>query len=255
MENVAVFLASLTLMVGWWQYRKNVHDERKRILISLRSLLNVTKHWISTGYAEGVKKPAWFDPGISVYKINFSVISGFLNSNLLPERFSKLLTYFIQLTERFNQRIEICIGYTYSDLDLFFQASDFARDHLRNQNLSNKPFLSYEECFTKVEGLKKTNKQLYDYLSKLYRLQEIIHTDGIGDNSYYEETFPKLHKCYLELDCALKAEEAQTRGLLKNDPAYLLGDVFLILVPLSAMIWSVYSFFVSSSDIYLISIF
>lgn len=230
-----IFLAALAVLGAWIQYRIVIFNERKRILVSLRALLNISQWWIGTSYSEYTNKSEWFDPGKSVYKIDTSIIPNIISSNLIKKELSKQLSYFIQLVNRFNQRIDMYCQYVFSDIDLFLKATLFVNDNLVDDK---KNYLSYENCLKKVENLsiKKEDLRLFNYLEKVYRLQKIIHMDGIGDEGYYvneniKSKFPKLHRCYLELDCMLKHEELNRKQFLRDDSLYLIGDILLLIIP------------------------
>jgi hypothetical protein len=225
--KLEIFLAALAIAAAWLQYRINIINERERILKSLSALLDVVGKWAGASYSTNYNDRNWFDPGRSVYKIDVSIVPNIISSSLIEKELSSLLTYFVELICRLNQRIDTYDQFIYSDVNLFLKASSLFDKKLQ--------YLNYEDCYYEIEKLKNTEDEkdsiLHDYIDKVYRLNKIVHVDGIGDNRYYIDKFPTLHKCFLELGCELKNEESKKRSILYDKFTYFIGDLVFLMIP------------------------
>lgn len=223
--SIEALLGALSVMVVWFTYRSQRLEERNRILTSLKSMMGYSSGWFSTSYDENSNDFNWYDPTKSVYPVDISQLPSILTSNLLSEELVKRLSYFIQLVRRFNHRIDIFNNYIYSDLALFKKSEDFLK------RIDKTPArTSYIELKNLID--KEKDSDLRSYFNHVYFLQKLIHTDGIGNQSFYDNDFPKLNLCFTKINDLLKKEGKTMVGLFRGNWSLIFVDVVLICFPL-----------------------
>lgn len=196
--------------------------EKEKLLFSLRALLKSSGSWLGTSYPKNMEILNWFDPGRMVYKIDSSVSSGIIQGNLVSGDLARELTYFNQRVASFNQLIDIFLAYLYSNDRLHQIGIEFYKKELESCS-------DYGKCILKIENSKLNQDEIF-YIKKIYSLKKAIHTGGIGDDSNYDDGYPKLRKCFMNLE-VIYTKETNNKFRLFSSKKYLLGDIFFLITP------------------------
>lgn len=221
--SVEVFLAALSVFLVWILYRVQQWDEKKRIMNSLGALIDYAGEWFNGSYDEYSCNPAWFDPSKSVYPVDIIQVPNIINSNLVSPDLTKQLSFFIELVRRFNHRIEVFNSFVYSDPKILQKSLAFYL------TLSDNEKNSYIKIREKIEV---QDEEIQRYLNHIYFLQKIIHTDGIGNNSSYNEKFPMLHKCFIDIKTVVEHERKIKNNLFRGRWYFILFDLMFFCIPL-----------------------
>lgn len=227
--SIEVFFAALSVLIAWLIYRKQLIDERKRIIASIGALLKMAGKWFDSEYDKNHENKSWYRPSLSVYPVDVTQVSNILTSNLLNIELSKYLSYFIQLVRRFNHRIEDVENYRYSEPHIFKEACLYYQNELKD--------LDQKEILFKLESLKDNKDELLFYFEHLYALQKNVHVDGIGKGDFDYE-IPSLNKCYRKIECLFEIENRESNGLLKGKLLWILSDIVFILMPVGIILLS-----------------
>lgn len=234
-----MLLGSVSVFVVWLIYRKQIIDERKRILNSIDALLQLSGEWFDAEYTKNYENQQWYSPRYSVIPVDISQVPGILTSNLLQESISKYLSFFIQLVRRFNHCIETFNDFLHSDPTLYEKACSFYQNDFKN--------LSYQEVFIKVAS---QPEPLRSYLEQLYLLQKQIHCDGIGRGSL-DDKIPSLSLCFKKLRHLVQLETKKASGFFSGNLLWKLADFIFLLIPLCM----VALFFINIIENHLVIIF
>lgn len=213
--TIEMCFASIPVLITWAIYRKQLIDERKRIINSIDALLQMTGKWFDAEYPDCCENPRWYDPKYSVFPVDTSQIPNILTSNLLSEKISTNLSFFIQLVRRFNHRIEVFNNFLYSNTNLFDEAGVFY------EKVKELPL--HEICIR----VQSQNEALGSYLKHLYSLQKKVHT-SIGQGKI-DDDIPSLCLCFRKLQILLEKEKTQSNYWLKG--FWVLLDFLLLVVP------------------------
>lgn len=238
--SLEIFLAAFSVFLVWVLYRVQQFDERKRVINSLKALIDYCGEWFGTCYNENSVNPAWYDSSKSVYPVDIIQVPNLMSSNLLSPQLTKQLSYFIELVRRFNYRIEVFNNFVYSDPAVFRKSINFI------QNLNEKEKSDYLNISDLV---KKQDEDLRAYLDYVYFLQKVIHVHGIGDNTSYNEKFPKLHKCFNEIKSEVENEIKIKNNLFRGRWYFFLFDILFFCLPLLIIVLYIVDFLVNKVKI------
>ncbi len=226
-----IFLGALSIFIAWFIYRKQLIDERKRILNSVNALLEMSGEWFRSTYNKNSESQNWYSPNFSVYPVDVSQVPNILTSNLLSIEISRHLSFFIQLVRRFNHRIDLLNNFLHSDPKLFKEACLFYKNEYKN--------LTFREVDDRV---KEQNDELKFYLEHLYLMQKQIHTDGIAEGQY-NNSIPSLSLCFQKIECLFQIENKKQDGFLRGRFILVIGDIFFLLLPAAIVTIFVLNFY------------
>jgi hypothetical protein len=230
-QNLAGVATIAGIWLAFWQYRKNLHDRQKQVLVSLEGQLNVASGWSSV-YNDGYigspseeKKLEFANPFRVIYGIEHFAIKDALiqiGSIDFTLKFHNTLAQFIQSISIIadQERIREQIGLNDIDIALLIHEKLNLENYKPSAERNFSMFLKSFNDQDKKENMAKSISE------RIYDINLITHYNTIG--SQKSGGLKTLHHALLE------EIELQKKKFLKQEKLdYFLFSIFSLPVMLS----------------------
>lgn len=234
-DSPELFVSLAAFILVWITFRVSFGIIKKSILATIREELDLLGRWLGNAYDDNSNNKWWYDPLHMVVGLNRATsIQNYLSNvyiSLLSRDLLVALTGLNQGLARFNQHLERQISFVTNN-KLTIDAYNAVINDLKNISLSQN------DIYCKIQNGKQSEapypKDVAYFLEYIYKLNKLLHTDGIGGKGYYDDAqngkrFPTPHQSYLLAEKALKKEEAKEYLSLKNW-LWLFADGFVIAI-------------------------